>query len=426
MATTIFTRIFRTALLGLLAVGGWSATSGRADSPAPLILISIDGCRWDYPDLYPASTPHLRKLIATGISARELIPVYPSNTFPNHYSIVTGLYPAHHGIINNDMYDSVLKENFIYNHPAPNHDPRWWGGEPIWTTVVKQGKVSACDFWPGSEVPRDGVRPTYFRRFDYTVPFATRLHDLVTRLQLPANQRPVVTTFYFEETNSAGHAYGPQSPEEGAALHLVDEEFGEMIGQLQALGIAANFILVSDHGMTAVSPDRWDFLDDYLDLKKVQVDFSAPSVGLRPLEGTPEELVAKLVNLPHARAYLARNLPARLHVDPANPRTPPVWIMPDLGWHVGRRSLFEVVTMKAQKGDHGFDPAYQDMHGILIAHGPAFKTGGSRIDPVDNIHIYNLMCAVEGLKPARNDGDNRLVRAFLKVERAVPNALAVP
>jgi hypothetical protein len=408
---TTFIRTFKAALLGLVAAA-LSATLGGA--PAPLILISLDGCRWDYPDLYPASTPHLRELIATGVSARELIPVYPSNTFPNHYSIATGLYPEHHGIINNDMYDSVLKQAFVYTQPASNHEPRWWGGEPIWTTAVEQGKASSCDFWPGSEVPRHGVRPTYFRRFDYSVPFAARLHDLITRLRLPENRRPVVTTFYFEETNSAGHKHGPRSPEVGAALHLLDEELGQMIGQLHEAGIPANLVIVSDHGMTPVSPDRWMFLDDYLDLKKVQVDFSAPVAGLRPLEGTPEELVAKLVNLPHARAYLARNLPARLQIDPANPRTPAVWIMPDLGWHVGRRSLFDVVSMRTQEGDHGFDPAYRDMHGILIAHGPAFKSDGSRIAPVENVHIYNLMCAVEELKPAPNDGDDRLVAAFLK------------
>lgn len=408
MATRTFIRIFKAALL-VLGAAVWAV-----GAPAPLILISLDGCRWDYPDLYPAATPHLRELIASGVSARELIPVYPSNTFPNHYSIVTGLYPAHHGIINNDMYDSELKAAFSYSQPAPNHDPRWWGGEPIWTIAVEQGKVSACDFWPGSEVARHGVRPTYSRRFDYSVPYATRLHDLIARLQLPKNQRPSVTLFYFEETNSAGHKHGPGSPEVGAALQLVDAELGEMLDQLQLAGIPANIVVVSDHGMTPVSPDRWMFLDDYLDLKKVQIDFAVPAVGLRPLEGTPEELVAKLVNLPHARAYLARDLPARLHVDPANPRTPPVWIMPELGWHVGRRSLYDIVSLRAMAGDHGFDPAERDMHGILIAHGPAFKSNGSRIDPVENVHIYNLLCAVAGLRPAPNDGDDRLVRAFLK------------
>ena len=408
MAMRTFIRIFKAALLALGIAGGVAA------APAPLILISLDGCRWDYPDLYPAATPNLRALIATGVSARELIPVYPANTFPNHYSIVTGLYPAHHGIINNDMYDSELKATFTYSRPGPNHDPRWWGGEPIWTVAVEQGKVSACDFWPGSEVARHGVRPTYFRRFDYSVPFATRLHDLIARLQLPEAQRPVVTTFYFEETNSAGHQHGPGSPEVGVALQLVDEELGEILRQLQLAGIPANLVVVSDHGMTPVSPDRWMFVDDYLDLKKVQIDFSAPAAGLRPLAGTPEELVAHLVNLPHARAYLARDLPARLHIDPANPRTPPVWIMPELGWHVGRRSLYDIVSMRTMAGDHGFDPAYRDMHGILIAHGPAFKSDGRRIEPVENVHLYNLMCAVEDLKPAPNDGDDRLVRAFLK------------
>ena len=408
---TIFTRIFSAALLALAVE---RVAPHALAQPAPLILISMDGCRWDYPEIHAADAPHLRELIATGVSARELIPVYPSNTFPNHYSLVTGLYPEHHGIINNDMYDPRTKEEFIYNHPAPNHEPQWWGGEPIWTTAVEQGKVAACDFWPGSEVARHGVRPTYFRAYDYKIPFATRLNDLIARLSLPLEQRPVVTTFYFEETNSAGHSYGPRSAELGAALHLVDEHLGEMLRRLSAAHIPVNVIIVSDHGMTEVSSSRWMYLDDYVDVSTVQIDFQGPAAGLRPLTGTPEELVARLAKLPHAKAYLARDLPARFHVDPANPRTPPVWVCPELGWHVYKHSIFNVLSYRNQVGDHGYDPRYQDMHGILIAHGPAFKSDGQRIDPVENIHLYNLMCAVEGLKPAPNDGDDRLVRAFLK------------
>jgi len=404
-----FTRTFKTALG--IALACW-AGGGRA-APAPLILISMDGFRWDYCAKYPAQTPNLRRLIQEGVSARELIPVYPSNTFPNHYSIVTGLYPAHHGIINNDMYDADLKATFQYNRAAPNRDSRWWKGEPIWITAVAQGKASACDFWPGSEVAIDGLRPTYWRHYDYSIPFETRLHDLIARLQMPAAQRPVVTAFYLEETNSAGHNHGPDSPELAAAVKLSDSRVGEIVQQTQTAGIPVNLILVSDHGMTAVSSERWMFLEDYLDLKTMQIDFELPAVGLRPLEGDAASLVAKLVNLPHARAYLVKDLPARFHIG-ENPRTPPVWIVPELGWHVGRRGLYNIAAVHTMAGDHGFDNAFPDMHGILIAQGPAFKTGGDRIAPVENVDIYNLMCAVEELKPAPNDGDDRLVKAFLK------------
>ena len=398
------------ALFALLA--GCTTGPDAKAPPPPLILISMDGFRWDYIALHPAETPHLQQLIREGSSARALIPVYPSNTFPNHYSIVTGLYPAHHGIINNEMFDPALQTFFHYNRPASAHDNRWWGGEPIWVTAVKQGHPSASSFWVGSEAEIEGVRPTYWKNYDYTIPFEKRLDELAGWLKLPAEQRPAVITFYFAETNSAGHKFGPDSPELTAAVKLLDAHLGAMQERLKADGQVVNLVIVSDHGMTNLSVNRVVVLDDYLDPAFVQVDFFGSAAGVRPLDGNADSVVRALSALPHAKAYLTKDMPAHFHFS-ANPRIPPVWIVPDEGWEIETRAHFKVVRGKYLKGDHGFDPALDNMHGILIANGPSFKRGVV-IDPVENVHIYNLLCAALQLTPAPNDGDDRLVRAFLQ------------
>ena len=412
-----------------------------ANNAAPVLLVSMDGFRWDYCALHPTETPHLRQYAAEGISASELIPVYPSNTFPNHYSIVTGLYPAHHGIINNDFFDPRLRQYFHYSLPLESSESRWWGGEPIWVTAAKHGLKSASYYWVGSEAQIEGIRPTFARHFDPAeynrAPFESRIHEVVRWLQLPVDQRPAVITFYLEETNSAGHAFGPDSPELTAAVKLLDSRLGALMDRLKAEHLPVNLIVVSDHGMTPVSPDRVILIDDYINLESIQVDFQSPAMGLRPIKGTSADLVRALGNLPHAKAYLTKDepefsgqaellhlqdlqpnngsdyLPERLHMY-GNPRIPEVWIMPEEGWHIQTRNHAKVPAVHDQKGDHGYDPIYRSMHGIMIADGPAFKTGGRVIGPVANIHIYNLMCAVLGVTPAPNDGDDRLVHALLR------------
>ncbi|HVW20024.1 MAG TPA: ectonucleotide pyrophosphatase/phosphodiesterase [Opitutaceae bacterium] len=405
-------------LIVLLALAAGRASLRAAEAPAPVLLVSMDGFRWNYPLLHPEQTPHLHALASAGISARELIPVYPSNTFPNHYSIVTGLYPAHHGIINNNMFDARLGAAFHYTLAADNHDPRWWGGEPIWVTAIKQGRKSACYYWVGAEAPIEGVLPTYLKPFSMAVytaqPFQLRIDTVLSWLRLPADRRPAVICFYIEETNSIGHKFGPESPQLVQTLALLDGRIGALMAALDAAHQPVNLIVVSDHGMTDVSPDRVEYIDDYVSLKDVQIDFQGPEAGLHPINGAKaEDLMRALSRMTHAKAYLSQDLPGRFHLRD-NPRIPPIWIAADEGWHIATHAYMKFPGNHDQKGDHGFDNAFRSMHGILIAHGPAFKTGGTVIGPVANIHLYNLMCAVLGLRPAPNDGDDRLVKAFLR------------
>jgi predicted AlkP superfamily pyrophosphatase or phosphodiesterase len=400
----------------ILSAFGRAAAEDRAVI-SPVIVISIDGFRWDYTDLYAAEAPTLRALMRDGSTARSLIPVFPSNTFPNHYSIVTGLYPANHGMVNNDFFDPKLGAVFRFNQPGAARDSRWWGGEPIWATAIKQGRKAATAFWVGSEAEVAGVRPTFWRNFDYRIPFETRLDELVGWMKLPPNERPAIVTFYLEETNGAGHRFGPNSPEVAAAIKLSDQRIAAMLARLRSENIEPNLVVVSDHGMTATSVDRVIILEDHVDRASVQVDAEGSAVALRPLQGDAPTLIRAFQNVPHVKAYRAEELPARFHFS-GNDRISPVWILPSEGWHVVTRATFERLRSNYQvngylQGDHGYDPDLTNMHGILIAHGPAFRRGRQH-PAVENIHVYNLLCAVLGLKPAGNDGDDRLVKSFLR------------
>ncbi len=405
--------LLRLAALLILACGLPRTHAG--EPPPPLILISLDAFRWDYAALHPDATPRLRELMRHGVSARALIPVFPSNTFANHYTIVTGLYPSHHGIINNYFYDPDLGAFF---RPIPSRtlqESRWWSGEPVWVTAVKQGRTSATSYWIGSEAEIAGHRPTHWKTYDpkNAPTFEQRFDELFTWLQKPPETRPAFITFYLEETNSVGHKFGPGSPELIATIQLLDRQVGAIVDRLQAENISANLVVVSDHGLTPISTERVILLDDLIDPAAVQLDFEGPVAGLRPHDGDIEKLIAALAPLRHAKAYRVAELPARFHITD-NPRNPPVWIVPDEGWEIYFRSRFELYRKNFNRGDHGYDPAFPSMHGILIAHGPAFRTDGATIDPVENIHVYNLLCAATGLTPAPNDGDDRLVRAMLQ------------
>ncbi|HEX2852190.1 MAG TPA: ectonucleotide pyrophosphatase/phosphodiesterase [Opitutaceae bacterium] len=406
-------KIFISAVAVVAALLAGCAHIGHQKSVPPLlVLVSLDAFRWDYCALHPNETPHLHRLMREGSTARQLIPTYPSNTFSNHYTIVTGLYPSHHGIINNEFFDPALGEFFRYTREESAQKSQWWGGEPIWVTARKQGLASACSFWPGSNAVIAGLRPNFWRSYQGDLPFEKRLEEFRQWLQLPPKDRPSVVTFYFEEGNSVGHKYGPGSPELLATIKTLDERIGAIVDQLRGAGLEANLVVVSDHGLTPISKERIILLNDFIDPTSVQVDFDGPVAGLRPRDGDSAALLRKLSGLQNAKAYAWEELPARFQIT-RNPRNPPVWIVPDEGWEIYFRARFEQFRDKFNRADHGYDTALDSMRGILIAQGPAFKAGGT-IGPVENIHVYNLLCATLAIKPAPNDGDDRLVRAFLK------------
>lgn len=408
--------IFSLVWVGLLHSSGYAAAA--ATTPAerhPLLLISLDGFRWDYCDAHPAASPNLRRLIQNGVSAKGLVPVFPSNTFPNHYTLVTGLYPSEHGMINNSFFDPELGAFFRYLSPVNVSESHWWGGEPIWVTAVKQGRKAASAFWIGSEAEIGGVRPTFSRRYDPKLTFDARLEEIGGWIKLPPVARPDLFVVYLGDTNDAGHNFGPESPEIVDAIQVVDAQVGMLLARFAAENLTPNVIVVSDHGMVAVDRNRVAILEDYLDLREVQVEAQGSVVGLRPLEGDVSTLLAAASRIPHAKAYAVADLPSHFNFRD-NPRLSPVWVLPEEGAQVGTKAAIDRHRTRKSgflPGDHGYDPALPSMHGVFIAQGPDFNRGVT-IPAAENIHVYNLLCAALRITPAPNSGNRRLVEAILR------------
>src|SRR5713101_5394570 len=228
-------RARRLAIVVALAFAAvWPPTPHAADPDPILILVSFDGWRWDYIDRQPA--PNLRALAARGVRATALIPSFPVLTFPNHYTLVTGLYPEHHGIVGNVMRDPLMPDKFTMRAETAK-DARWWGGEPLWVTAIRQGRRADAMFWPGSEAAIGGVRPTEWRSFDDKVLNADRVKQVLDWLALPPDQQPSFVTLYFSEVDHAGHDYGPDSPQVLEAAHHLDEALGQLVSGVRTLGI---------------------------------------------------------------------------------------------------------------------------------------------------------------------------------------------
>lgn len=378
-----------------------------------IILISIDGFRWDYPE--KADTPSLDFLIETGVRAKRMIPSFPTKTFPNHHTIVTGLYPDHHGIIANNMYDTEWDEWFSLSNDSAIHNSRWWGGEPIWVTAEKQGQISACYFWPGSSTSIAGELPTSFYEYDGSVPNETRVQQVLTWLDLPVTQRPALIVTYFSTIDEVGHDYGPDAPEVVQAIAYIDSVLGQLVDGLKSRDILdkVNIIIVSDHGMAAVAPERVIFLDDFVSMGDAQVIDWSPIVALNPKAGEEEAVFTKLQDAhPHLKVYRKQELPQRFHYG-QNSKIPAIIGIADEGWTIGTHRTFLSSPHYFRGGTHGYDNQLVSMGATFIARGPAFKSGVV-VEPFENIHLYNLMAKILKLQPAPNDGSRDSVRVVLR------------
>jgi predicted AlkP superfamily pyrophosphatase or phosphodiesterase len=396
-------------LLSLAVLGS------RAQERQPLlVLVSFDGWRWDYTNRVGA--PNLRALAAQGVRSEGLIPSFPSKTFPNHYTIVTGLYPEHHGIIANNMVDAGYPARFTMSS-ATAREARWWLGEPLWVTAIRQGLRASSMFWPGSEVEIQGRRPSEWRPFDDSVPNADRLKQVLDWLALPPDRRPSLITVYFSDVDHAGHDFGPDSPQLVAAARHLDETLGQLISGIQALGLAdqVTLVVVSDHGMSQLSDRRVIFLDDYIDLATVDIVDWTPVLELAPRTGSVEDVYRALKGRhPSLAVYRREQVPRHLHYRD-NPRIPPIIGLADDGWTITSHKRFadDVARKRARGGDHGYDPQLKSMHGLFVAAGPRLRR--NLLAPeFENIHIYEFLCHILGLTPAQNDGDSKVTRKFFE------------
>ena len=388
--------------------GGINAKS-QLDKPY-LLLVSIDGFRWDYMSKY--STPNMDRIAANGSVAERLLPVFPTLTFPNHYSIATGLYPQHHGIVANDFPDPDRDTWYSLKNREAVQDQRFYGGEPIWVTAEKQGMVAAAYFFVGTEAPVMGVPPTHWRDFDNDIPGEQRVDQVLSWLAEPAEKRPHIYTLYFEDIDDHSHWYGPESTENIEAIGRVDAYLGRLLDGVQKLPYAdqVNIILVSDHGQTGYL--EWPqplVLEDYVDLKGTSIIEGGSYLFVHFDEDDPARAQAMVDTVnshwAHGRAYLPSTMPVQWHVGD-NPRFPDVALIPETGYAVMSGSEKH---HKVTAGDHGWSPGSPEMHGFFVASGPNIKPGVT-LGPVRNIDVYPLMTSILGLKGAEKiDGDASLL-----------------
>ena len=382
-------------------------------SPDPresyVVMLSLDGFRWDYTDLY--KTPNLDRLARNGVKAEGLIPCFPTKTFPNHYSITTGLYPDHHGIVQNSFYDPEMDRTFSIMDRNSVSDAAFYGGEPIWITAEKQGVRTASYFWVGSDVPIEGIYPSIWKEYDPEVPFEARIDSVIAWLKLPPEIRPRLVTLYMNEPDHTGHRLGPYDPELGKTVTYLDSLVGDLAGKLAALDIGPriNLIVTSDHGMGAVSPGRFVDLADYLDTAWVEriIGYN-PNYLVMAAEGAYDSILSRLPLLPHVSGWPSGGVPERL-VYGGNPRTLDFVFVADSSWSIGWREG----PNPNPRGAHGYDKANTDMHAIFYAEGPAFRT--AYIHPrFPNTDIYSLIASIMTLEPVPTDGDLSELLPMLK------------
>lgn len=381
---------------------------------ASVLLVSIDGFRADYLQL--GITPHLSRIADAGVRAEWMNPSYPSLTFPNHYTLVTGLRPDRHGIVHNTMHDGQLGDFSLGRRDAVG-DGRWWGGEPVWVAVENAGLPTATLFWPGSEAPISGVRPTRWRLFDAEVPATTRVDIVLGWLAEPDATRPRFATLYFDTLDHESHGHGPDSPEAHAAIRDVDAAIGRLLDGLAARGLddRVNLVVVSDHGMAAVQPGQVVAVEDMVAPGDARLVSAGQSVGFAPLPGREAAAQAQLLGRhDHYECWRKDALPSRWHYG-QHPRVPPIVCQMDEGWDARLREQLVKWPSISTRGSHGFDPALPSMRAIFLARGPAFRHG-VRLPALDNVDVYPLLMELVGLEPAANDGDGDAQAALKQAE----------
>ncbi|HUD42014.1 MAG TPA: ectonucleotide pyrophosphatase/phosphodiesterase [Dokdonella sp.] len=410
-------------LLALLAalLGACAAIRGPEAAPSdPVILVSLDGFR--PADLRRGLTPALDRLLIEGAHAASMQPSFPSLTFPNHYTLVTGLRPDRNGVIHNTMTDPDLPgQRFATSNRAAVQDARWWAqAEPIWTRVQRSGRRAATMYWPGSEAPVHGAYPDDWAAFDPEVTPEQRVDTVLGWLDRPAARRPVFISLYFEHVDKAAHHDGPDSPQAAAAVRRVDAAIARLVAGIAARGLddRVHLLIVSDHGMATVVPGQVTYLEDLIDEADADIVTTGVLAGLRPQPGRSAAVERALLGRhAHMECWRKQALPARFRYG-THRRVPPLLCLADEGWVVSTRARMAALA-HVSRGEHGYDPALPSMQAIFIARGPAFVPG-AQVPPIDNVDVYPLLAHLLGLVPGPHDGSLQPLRPLLKPDRAPP------
>ena len=376
-----------------------------------VVLVSLDGFRYDYAKKYGAK--NLLAMAARGASAPDgMIPSFPSVTFPNHYTIVTGLYPDHHGIVGNTFYDPARKQTYTLTDPKTTGDGSWYAGTPLWVLAEQQGMRAACFYWPTSNADIQGKRPSYYpAAYDEKFPDEKRVDQVLAWLRLPPGKRPHFITLYFEDTDEAGHTYGPDAPETAEAARHVDEMIGKLWEGITASGLPVDLVVVSDHGMETMQ-GGWVILDKWADLS----EFETVGGRLYPKsEADAEKAYQSLLGKSDTfKIYRRAQVPAYLHFN-SNPREGDPVVVPTGPYSiVAHDPNAKGGNRMPPRGGHGYDPRQMpSMKAIFFAAGPDIRPGVT-VAPFENVDVYPFIAALLGLQTGPIDGKASTLQGILE------------
>lgn len=409
--------VFRLVSLALAASLMFAAgVQAREKAPHLTILVSMDGFRADYLDR--GVTPNLKALADDGARA-SMRPSFPSLTYPNHYTLVTGKRPDRNGVVGNEMEDAAIGgPKFTMTGPTMT-DTRWWSqAKPFWVSAEQQGRKTAAMFWPGSETAIDGVRPTHWLKYQHDMPYDARIDQLLAWMDGADGPPLAFATLYFDAADTEGHHYGPDSPELTAALIELDRCIGRLVEGLKARGRFENtdLVIVADHGMAPLPAANRVVLDDLIDVSKIHLVSKGAVTSFSPVPGQTKAVEAAFLKgaPPHLTCWRKSQIPARFHYG-RNKRVPAIVCLSETGWYT--------TTLEARKnpgkwdgkdgGAHGFDPYDPAMRAVFIVHGPSFKPGV--VLPVfDNVDVYPLLARITGVRPEKGDGSLKVVGQALR------------
>ncbi|MFW5792632.1 MAG: ectonucleotide pyrophosphatase/phosphodiesterase [Bacteroidota bacterium] len=394
-------------LFSVIAIFFFSCTTQEKESY--VVMLSMDGTRWDYPER--ANTPNLDAIAENGVKAEYVIPAFPTKTFPNHYTMATGLYPNNHGIVDNSFYCPDLELRYSIGNREAVENKDFYFGEPIWVTAEKQGVTAASYFWVGSEAPVKDIQPTYWKSYDPSTSFASRIDSVIYWLSLPEIERPRLVMLYFDEPDGKGHKAGPDSKEIDVLMNHLDSLVGVLHKGLSKLPIAGNInlIVTSDHGMTAVSADRYVNLLDHIDRSWIKYyQGGNPMYSLEMEENMTDSVYNILKEVEHISVWKKDEIPERLNYG-SNKRIKDIVVLADSSWSVGIGEARE----DFYAGAHGWDNANKDMHTIFYATGPDFKENYTQ-KAFELVDLYPLIARILKLEPAEVDGKIERVETMLK------------
>ena len=404
---------FRILLL-LFLIFFFNSSLNFAQTKNYTILISFDGFRWDYSNR--GFTPNLEFIKNNGVHALSLKPCFPSKTFPNHFSIVTGMYPQNHGIIANNFLDPVTGELYQVGDTTSVRNPKWYKGESIWETAKRQGVITASYFWPGSEVNLEYRRPTYYEKYEHKRDYSERINGVLNWLKLPIIIRPKFITLYFDATDTYGHRYGTNSVELNNSIMSLDSLVGKLFNGLREINLydSTNVIIVSDHGMIDISNEMIINIDEILNEHKPKLIDYGPVMYVLPEENEIDNIYKKLKSVEnHFKVYKRNEIPEYFHFS-ENPCISDIVLIADPGWSLMTSKDVSKYGNMISGGNHGYDNNTVDMHGIFFAIGPDFKQGYTS-GTIENIDIYPLLAKILRIFPNNNiDGKLERIEFLLK------------